>query len=182
MQNPATTFLLMFASTWIAACFLTQKSQGSDAGADGSAATPSDGRGAEGRDSGASDCATDPITKVTLCSAVAQCPSLVINHDAFPNCGYRLRGFTFDIQCWCNGYVCPLGSPTTCSEVEQLMQSQTEPLVCAQANEGRCTQPQGDTSGGTTGQPSVPNSCDRECMKQCGFTPGCQELCNCSKR
>ncbi len=176
MRTPTVTLFAMLGSTTLAACFLTQSSSGSDAGADGAAAATSTATaGTTTADAGLSNCATDPITKVTLCTSVAACPSLSINHDVFPDCGYRAVGGSFDIQCWCSGYVCPLGSPTSCADVEQLFEQQSEALVCTQVDQGRCTQPQktGSTTGGTT------TTACQACMQQCGNTPGCKDVCGC---
>jgi len=85
------------------------------------------------------DCATDPYTGTILCSGVSSCPGLLVDHDVYPDCGFRIRGTSFDLQCPCYGGLCPIGSPSTCQDAAALLDAQSEYTVCAQYNEGRCT-------------------------------------------
>jgi len=129
----------------------------------------------DGGPSGAG-CAQDPITKVTLCTAVSACPEIQVDHDLFPNCGFRIRRDGFVLECWCNGYVCPMGTPSNCQQVSDLLSQQTEIGVCTQVEEGRCVGSAPDA--GPTGS-TVPIGCDRECMKNCGGSEDCQRFCGC---
>lgn len=85
------------------------------------------------------DCGTDPYTGTVLCSGVSACPGLLVDHDVYPDCGFRIRGTSFDLQCPCYGGLCPIGSPSTCQDAQALLDAQSEYTVCAQYNEGRCT-------------------------------------------
>ena len=85
------------------------------------------------------DCGKDPYTGAILCSGVSTCPGLLVDHDVYPDCGFRIRGTAFDLQCPCYGGLCPIGSPSTCQDAQALLNAQSEYIVCAQFNEGRCT-------------------------------------------
>jgi hypothetical protein len=115
-------------------------------------------------------CGKDPDTGVTLCSAVSVCPRIVVDPDLFPGCGFRVHGDVLDLECACFGALCPIGVAATCTQVEQLLGAQTQSSVCAQVNEGRCTQPVG------TGAEST---CDKSCASQCGGDPSCIQYCGC---
>jgi hypothetical protein len=149
-------------------------SSSSDAGADGASVQAGDG-GATPTAQGA-DCAHESTTGATLCSAISVCPNLMIDHDVYPNCGFRVRGMTIDIECACNGQLCPLGSPTTCDQATKLLEGQSEATVCAQADEGRCTggtpAPAGSGTGPTT-------TCDPTCRTECAGDPSCLKMCGC---
>ncbi|MFO0679009.1 MAG: hypothetical protein U0169_20945 [Polyangiaceae bacterium] len=125
-----------------------------------------------------SGCAQDPISKVTLCTTVSVCPTIAVDHDLFPNCGYRIRKDGFVLECWCNGYVCPMGTPTTCQQVSDLLAQQSEVGVCTQVEEGRCTGGSAVADAGTSGSGQLVG-CDRDCMKTCGGSEDCQRLCGC---
>ncbi|MFO0667309.1 MAG: hypothetical protein U0174_25385 [Polyangiaceae bacterium] len=122
-------------------CVLGQGGKGSS-GSSGSAASDAsdnDGGTATG-DAGVQGlaCGADRATGVTLCSAVSSCPNLVVDGDALPSCGFRVKGTSYDIQCVCGDWLCPVGTPTTCTEAAQLMNGATSLQVCLQVNENRC--------------------------------------------
>jgi hypothetical protein len=103
----------------------------SDSGADASKAT------------NGIDCIIEPTTGATLCTAVSTCPSIAVDHDVYPNCGFRMKSgtttsTTMILECACNGALCPIGVPTTCEQARKLLADQTEPLVCNQVADGRC--------------------------------------------
>lgn len=129
---------LVLAGTFITSgCFLAQngKSSGStssDAAADDAGTSTTDG-GVQGL-----ACGADRATGAVLCSAVSACPSLVVDGDALPSCGFRVKGGTYDLQCVCGDWLCPIGTPTTCAEAAQLMNGATSLQVCLQVNENRC--------------------------------------------
>lgn len=83
-------------------------------------------------------CGKDPQSGVELCLAVSACPDLVIDSAQFPECGYRVRGQAYDLVCLCQDYLCPIGLPQTCKDVESLLREQSVISVCGQINEGRC--------------------------------------------
>jgi hypothetical protein len=150
-------------------------SSSSDGGADdGSAVTGGDG-GVPATAQGA-DCAQESTTGATLCTAISVCPNLAVDHDVYPNCGFRIRGMAIDVECVCNGQLCPLGSPTTCDQAAQLLQGQSEATVCTQVDEGRCT---GGTPApaGSAGAPA--STCDATCRTECAGDPSCLKMCGC---
>ncbi len=143
-------------------------STGSDAGA---AAASSSEAGSDVTATGAY-CGRDPESGATLCSAISLCPSLVIDSDAWPGCGYRVNGAVIDMECACSGALCPIGVATTCAEAAQLLGVQTQPQVCLQVADGRCVTAAASGTG-------TPASCDRDCATQCGGDPSCVQICGC---
>jgi hypothetical protein len=105
------------------------------------------GGGGVGVDGGASDSGVkvtgagcgEVLPGVTLCRAVRSCPTLVVDSDQFPNCGFRIRGSALDLECACDRSLCPMGVPVTCADAERLLSSQHETMVCLQLDEGRCS-------------------------------------------
>lgn len=102
---------------------------GTDAGtaATGDAAPPVTGAGC-----------TDYAPGARLCVAVSTCPTVVVERDIHPRCGFRVHGSALDLECWCGTSLCPMGVPTTCDQAARLLATQNEFLVCAQEGEGRC--------------------------------------------
>lgn len=85
-------------------------------------------------------CGKDPESGATLCLGISTCPSLTIDSEAFPGCGFRITGGSaIDLECACTQYVCPIGVATTCAQAQALMANQTAATVCVQVSEGRCT-------------------------------------------
>jgi hypothetical protein len=110
-----------------------------------------------------------------LCRATSYCPGLVIDSAAFPDCGFRIRGAVVDLQCVCaSEALCPIGTPVTCSEMQGLLQSQTESGVCTQISEGRCAMIMQD-SHPSAGSPD----CDMRCAAQCEGDIACRKTCGC---
>jgi hypothetical protein len=148
--------------------------QGSS-GADGGTSTASDAGVAEGGILGA-QCATDPKSGAQLCAATSMCPSVVVDTQAMPSCGFRVRGAVVDLVCACGTALCPFGTVTTCAEATKFLTDQTEQGVCTQLVEGRCTEltqtPSSSTSGGNP-------ACDRTCVRECGGGAACASVCNC---
>jgi hypothetical protein len=121
----------------------TDTGTGSTTGADGGAVSSADGATAS---TAASGCGTDPATGLILCLAVAVCPNLAVDPTAFPSCGFRQGGASeLDLECLCNGNeLCPIGAPSSCSSVVQLLdQEQNALTVCQQVSTGTCV-PVGD--------------------------------------
>jgi hypothetical protein len=117
------------------------KSQSGAAAAD----TSKDDGGADAapKASNGIDCIVEPTTGATLCTAVSTCPTVLVDHDVYPNCGFRMKAgtttsTTMILECACNGSLCPIGVPTTCAQAQKLLGEQTEPLVCNQIADGRC--------------------------------------------
>lgn len=141
--------------------------------------------GATGQDAGADSgirglgCGLEKETNTVLCSAISSCPGLVVNQDAYPGCGFRVSGGTFDLQCACGADLCPIGTPRTCTQARTLLADQNRLLVCAQASEGRCI---GSTKAkpGASGTPNN-RGCDPLCMTDCARagSGNCAFLCGC---
>jgi len=144
-------------------------SSGSSSGGDGG----STGSGTHGAQSG-TGCATDATSGITLCEAIDACPGIAVDQGAYPGCGWRMSAASlYDLECACGDALCPIGTPTSCADAQQLLdQSQSSVLVCQQASEGTCI-PLAPSSGGT------PSGCDKSCESQCAGEPGCIQLCGC---
>ncbi|MBX3209381.1 MAG: hypothetical protein KF764_30390 [Labilithrix sp.] len=145
----------------------TGASAAADAGAGGDAAPAVAGGG----------CGFEQSTGVELCLATSQCPDVVVDTQAMPSCGFRIRGSVVDLVCACGGAICPMGIFATCAEAAQLLANQTEQGICVQVAEGRCTEPSAPSSGASSsgGNPA----CDRQCMTDCGGGEACASVCNC---
>jgi hypothetical protein len=116
-------------------------------------------------------CVVDPASGVTLCTRISICADLAIDHDVYPNCGFRLPANSLEVDCVCGDFLCPLGVSLNCAQLRDLLDSQSEIVACSQASEGRCAE---------TKPPTPPsNTCDRNCLSTCGGDPGCARLCGC---
>lgn len=132
-------------------------------------------------------CGTESTTGAQLCTATTMCPTLVVDTQAMPHCGFRIRNGVPDLVCACGTNICPMGIFDTCLQASDILTKQTEASVCAQvAEQGRCLEqtapaatPVNDTktasssSGGGTG-------CDTQCVKDCGGGAACASVCNCN--
>lgn len=127
-------------------------------------------------------CGTEQKSGVQLCLATSMCPKVVVDTQALPSCGFRVRGATADLVCACGTAICPMGIFATCAEAAQLLAKQTEQAVCVQLNEGRCTEPSASpssSSSSTSGSSGGNPTCDRQCLQECGGGAGCASVCNC---
>jgi len=171
----AVVLLTGAAAAAVAGCVGINLGNSGDAGA--AASSAASGSGGDAGDGGGAaqgiDCIVEPTTGATLCSGISLCPGLYVDHDVYPHCGFRPKGNVLDIECACSEEVCPLGVPTTCAQAKQLLDSQTEPQVCTQVAEGRCTPGAPTTAGGTS------STCDRTCSSECGGDPSCLKQCGC---
>jgi hypothetical protein len=111
---------------------------------------------------------------VTLCTAISTCPGISVDHDVYPDCGFRIQGTVLDLECLCSGSICPIGVPATCAQAQQLLAQQTQVAVCTQVSEDRCT----GVSGGPTSDAGG-GGCDQTCASQCAGDPGCIKICGC---
>ena len=63
--------------------------------------------GSDGGDAGVeagvtgAGCGTERQTGITLCAATSMCPNVVIDTQALPSCGFRIRGPSVDLVCGC---------------------------------------------------------------------------------
>jgi hypothetical protein len=130
-----------------------------------------------------SACGTDPQTQVTLCEGIDLCPSLTVDQDVLPGCGFRIHaGAVIDLECLCTDSLCPIGVADSCDEATQLLTEQTSLGVCEQAAEGHCVQvvAPGATSPASTSAPATTTStCDKTCESECAGEPDCLQLCGC---
>lgn len=121
-------------------------------------------------------CGLEPGSGIELCVATSACPEVVVDTQAMPSCGFRLRGGAVDLVCACGTWVCPMGVFASCEEAAQLLDSQLPEAVCVQVTEGRCSE-------APTQYPSEPSPddarCDRECLRECGGGAACASVCNC---
>jgi hypothetical protein len=119
------------------------------------------------------DCITEPETGATICSGISTCPGLLVDHDVYPTCGFRVGGGALlDLECGCQGSLCPIGVAQTCEQAQALLRDQSESTVCLQVADGRCTK-------GTQTKPPASPTCDKLCAAECGNVPSCLRLCGC---
>ena len=134
---------------------------GYDAGA-GSDAAPAAVSGTQ--------CALDSVSKTTLCTKIDPCPGLAVDHDVYPDCGFRVPAVSLDLECVCGDFLCSMGTALTCAQAGMLLTNGSELAVCTQVVEGRCA---------PRGAAKPVSSCDRTCASECAGDPGCLGLCGC---
>lgn len=159
---------LVFCS--LSGCLQLGKTSDADAGAAsaGSAGTSDDTpRAATG-----TNCGVDPSSGIALCFGISSCPTVRVDPDQFPDCGYRVSGSLIDLECLCGDALCPMGSAASCLDAKALLADQSAQGVCAAVADGKCT---------TVKQTSVSASsmCDKNCRAECGGDPNCVTLCGC---
>jgi hypothetical protein len=130
-----------------------------------------------------SGCTVQTAAGTPLCEAISVCPSVVVDPSVYPTCGFRIRGAAIDLECECNGYLCPIGTATDCSDAASLLAQQNSNVVCSHASEGSCILETGTaspTDGGTITTTSGPSSsCDTTCEATCVNDPNCIQACGC---
>jgi hypothetical protein len=143
---------------------------GSDGGASDSAGAAADA-GASAPATG-TNCGIDPSSGIALCLGISSCPTVRVDSDQFPDCGYRISGTVIDLECLCGDALCPMGSAASCLDAKGLLSEQSAQGVCATAADGKCTS--------LKQTPAVSSStCDKDCRTQCGGDPNCVTLCGC---
>ncbi len=130
------------------------------------------------------DCGVESGTGAVLCRAVSTCPSVIVDTQATPHCGFRIRGSIAELVCGCGDSICPMGTFTTCDQAQHLLSTQTELGVCAQVAEERC-EPAGaasppPASTGTAGNSNSGPTCDKQCLSECGGGAACASICECN--
>ena len=168
-----TLVLFGLASIALPGCMGMNIGTGSNSDAGTASGTASDAGGPTGV-----DCVTESTTGATICTGNSSCPNVSVDHDIYPDCGFRVVGqnATLDIECACqDGMLCPVGIASSCAEAAQMLQNQTEATVCEQVSEGRCSQGTGASSGGSSTQ----NNCNADCEAQCAGAPACISACGC---
>src|SRR5258706_8810713 len=129
---------------------------GSSADADAGAADPSLPAGdahAEATPTGGSGCASDSLSGTTLCTRLDQCAGLAVDHDVYPDCGFRVPSTTIDLECVCGDFLCPVGAVLNCAQAKVLLADQSEVATCVQQNEGRCAPRTAPKTGSTSCDP-----------------------------
>jgi hypothetical protein len=144
-----------------------------DAGASSAAASAAASYDAGGdvAATGGSGCGVDSVSGATLCTRIDQCPGLAVDHDAYPDCGFRVPSTTIDLECVCGDFLCPLGAALSCDQAATLLSEQSEIAACTQQNEGRCA------ARATSPKPET--SCDMSCAQACAGDINCRTLCGC---
>jgi hypothetical protein len=128
-------------------------------------------------------CGIEENTGAQLCRAVSECPNVVVDSEAMPHCGFRIRGAVIDIVCGCGTAICTMGTFASCTEAAQLLSANTEQGVCVQLSEDRCVESTSSAAPSTTGTSGTTSSnpaCDTQCVKDCGGGASCASVCNCS--
>lgn len=149
----------------------TTSGTASDGGSDAYAETATRPAGA--------GCGIESGSGTQLCTATSLCPDVVVDTQALPHCGFRIRAGASELICACGDQICSMGAFTTCAQAATLLTSQTEQQVCNQVAEGRCSAavPAAGSSGssGSSGSPT----CDHQCLSECGSGAGCASICGC---
>src|SRR5438128_2579657 len=111
MRSGLFLVLLCCAGGLVSACTLEKADGGADAGA---------GRDGSAADAGATitgaGCGAERQSGTQLCIATSQCPNVVVDTQAMPSCGFRIRGSVADLVCACGTSICPMGIYTTCQQ------------------------------------------------------------------
>ena len=83
-------------------------------------------------------CGVDPSSGISLCLGISTCPSVRVDPDQFPECGYRISGSAIDLECLCGDSLCPMGPAVSCLDARNLLSEQSALGVCASVADGRC--------------------------------------------
>jgi hypothetical protein len=126
---------------------------------------------AEATPTGGSGCAMDLVSGATLCTSFDQCPGLAVDHDLYPDCGFRAPSTTIDLECVCGDFLCPVGAVLNCAQAKMLLADQSEVTTCVQQSEGRCA------ARSTSNKADA--SCDSNCAQACAGDINCRKLCGC---
>jgi hypothetical protein len=157
----------------LCSCLQIGAPQGSDGGSSGTAAgAGAAGSGGASATASGTNCGVDPSSGIALCLGISSCPTVRVDPDQFPDCGYRIAGSVIDLECLCGDSLCPMGSAASCLDAKALLSEQSAQGVCAGIADGNC-QVVKQTST------SASSSCDKDCRAQCSGVPGCITLCGC---
>jgi hypothetical protein len=164
------------AACLLVGCGIEQLTQG---GSSTTSSSTADGGAADASIEAATGagCGIESGSGVQLCVATSACPTVVVDTQALPHCGFRIKGGSAELVCACGESICSMGAYTTCAQAASLLTSQTEGQVCTQLAEERCSV--GTPSAGSSSGASVNPACDRQCLKDCGSGGGCASICGC---
>jgi hypothetical protein len=176
----APAVLSAFAACFLVGCGIEQLTQGGSSGGAGSSSGSSSDAGSDAAADASlagAGCGIESGSGVQLCLATSACPTLAVDTQALPHCGFRLKGTSSELVCACGESLCSMGTYSTCAQAANLLATQTEAQVCTQLAEGRCSTgtPTSSSSGGSSGSPT----CDRACLQDCGGGAGCASICGC---
>jgi hypothetical protein len=176
----AFTALVGLSCCAVLGCSLAQLTKsGSGTGATTSAEGGADAT-ADAGVTGAS-CGLESGSGAQLCIATSLCPTVVVDTQALPHCGFRIKGGSSELVCACGDLICSMGAFSTCTQAAGLLSSQTESSVCTQVAEGRCSA--GPAASGSASSSSSSSSsgstCDHTCLQECGGGGGCASICGC---
>ncbi len=157
----------------LSGCALLQALEGGSGGSTTTAAAAGGSTPVAG-----SDCGQDPDTSAVLCLGNNVCPSVTIDTNAYPGCGFRVSGYTVDIECSCSGWLCPLGA-TTCTDAQTKLSAENLGTVCGQMGTGVCVQGTPVTSSSSSSSTSAGGTCDQSCLAGCDGEPICIQTCGC---
>jgi hypothetical protein len=133
------------------------------------------------------NCGIESGSGQQLCQATSICPTLVVDTQAFPHCGFRIKSGATELVCACGQLLCSMGTYTTCTQAAALLMTQTEQQVCTQLAEDRCSAGTAAPSGssgssgtsGASGSSGASGTCDHTCLAECGGGGGCASICGC---
>src|SRR5450432_2535033 len=94
-------FPFLVSLSLLTACIGINTGSSTDAGAAPATASASDANANTPDAAKGIDCIVEQTTGATICSVNTLCPAVAIDHDQFPNCGFRVKGGTLDIECAC---------------------------------------------------------------------------------
>lgn len=177
--------LFAFCACLVVGCGIEQLTQGGSSSSSSSSSTAADGGSDAAADSGivGAGCGVESGSGTQLCVAASNCPTVVVDTEALPHCGFRIKGTASELVCACGDQICSMGAFTTCAQAAALLSSQTEQQVCNQVAEGRCSAgvatPSTSSSSGSSGGSSSGSSCDKTCMSECGGGAACASICGC---
>ena len=157
----------------LCSCLQIGTPQGAAGGASGTTAASGVGGATAGPASGV-NCGVDPSSGISLCLGISSCPTVQVDPDQFPDCGYRISGSIIDLECLCGDSLCPMGSAASCLDAKALLSEQSAQGVCAGVADGNC-----QVVKQTATSSSSSSSCDKNCRAECSGEPGCITLCGC---
>src|SRR5689334_17710476 len=93
-------FFGLCASLLTSSCLMIGPLDGGDAGSDAGkasdAGTATDAKASDVEAGADRGCVVDPLSRMTVCTVIGLCPTLAVDHDRFPNCGFRAGTGTID--------------------------------------------------------------------------------------
>ena len=176
----AVVTLVGLAVSIVVGCGIEQLSQGGGTGSTSSSSSAEGGADAAEAGVSGAGCGIESGSGAQLCVATSLCPTVVVDTQALPHCGFRIKAGASELVCACGDQICSMGAFTTCAQAAGLLVSQTEASVCTQVAEGRCSAGSAaSSSSGSSGSSSSGSSCDKTCLQECGGGGGCASICGC---